>query len=443
MKRLAMLIALVPALLALGPTTARAAAPSSEEVQQLREEIALLKKQNAASEARIQALESKLTDVQQAQEKKDQELDAKIEEGTRTTAAGSVGDIVDKWFGDNRFVVTGYGSGTFDWDRNEQTTTFGASINPIFLFRVTDRVLFEGEPEIELESTGETNVNLEYAQADIILNDYATFVGGKFLIPFGDFIEHLHPAWINKLVSKPLPFVEGDEGGLLPFSDVGAQIRGAIPLSDKEGVDIDYTLFMSNGPRFEDSALGTPAIGTPFLTNNVDLNKGKGFGGRIALYPIPLSAEMGRLRLGASTYDGTWDGKEGLWFTAYGADFAYQLDELDVRGEYLQTRRQLLGQSTDHRDGWYLQAAYKLSRLGIEPLNKVELVARWSGLQQHALAADDVLGTDARPGNPREFAFGVDYWLTPSVVGKLEYDWSYGDKVQNNNMIHAQIAVGF
>jgi hypothetical protein len=442
MTRLATLIASVAVLLALGPAAGWAAAPSSDEIQQLKQEIELLRQQNAASEARIQALEQKLADVQQAQEKKDQELDAKIAQGAQAGGAVST-DILDSWFGDNRFVITGYGQGSFDWDRNEQTNTFGASINPIFLYRVTDRVLFEAEPEIELESTGETNVNLEYAQADIVLNDYMTFVGGKFLIPFGDFIEHLHPAWVNKLVSKPLPYVEGDEGGLMPFSDVGAQIRGAVPLSDQEGVSLDYTLFMANGPRFEDSALGTPAIGTPFLTNNVDLNKGKGFGGRIGLYPIPLSAEMGRLRIGASTYDGTWDDKRGLWFTAYGADFSYQLDELDLRGEYLQTRRQLLGQSTDRRDGWYLQAAYKLTRLGFEPLDKVELVARWSGLQQHALAADDTLGTEARPGNPREFAFGVDYWLTPSVVGKLEYDWEFGDKVQNNNMIHAQIAVGF
>ena len=443
MIRLVMLIALLSAFLALGPTTARAAAPSSEEVQQLRKEIDLLRKQNAASEARIQALENKLTDVQQAQEKKDQELDAKIAQGTPGTAAGAARDALDNWFGDNRFIVTGYGSGTFDWERNGGTSTFGASVNPIFLYRVTDRVLFEAEPEIELESTGETNVNLEYAQADIVLNDYATLVGGKFLIPFGDFIEHLHPAWINKLVSKPMPYVEGDEGGLMPFSDVGAQVRGGTRLFDTEGVDLDYTVFASNGPRFEDSALGTPAIGTPFVTNNVDINQGKGFGARIALYPIPLSMEMGRLRIGASTYDGTWQGKGDPWFTAWGVDFAYQLDELDLRGEYLQTRRQLIGQSTDHRDGWYLQAGYKLSRLGFEPLNKVELVARWSGLQQHALAADDTLGTEARPGNPRELAFGVDYWLTPSVVGKFEYDWAFGEKVRNDHMLRAQIAVGF
>ena len=443
MTRLVKLVALTSVLLALGPTTVRAAPPSSEEVQQLRKEIDELRAQNAASEARIQALEAKLTDVQQAQEKKDQELDAKIAQGTQATTAGVTADVLDKWFGDNRFVVTGYGSGTFDWQQNDGTNTFGASINPILLYRVTNRVLFEGEPEIELESTGETNVNLENAQADIILNDYMTFVGGKFLLPFGDFIEHIEPAWINKLATKPLPYVEGDEGGLLPFSDLGAQVRGGIELFDTEGVSVDYTAFMSNGPRFEDSALGTPAIGTPFLTNNVDLNKGKGFGGRIGLYPIPLAAEMGRLRIGASTYDGTWDDKEGLWFAAWGLDFAYQLDELEVRGEYLQTRRQLLGQSTDHRDGFYLQAAYKLSRLGIEPLNKVELVARWSGLQQHGLAADDVLGTEARPGNPRELAFGVDYWLTPSVVGKLEYDWEFGDKVRNDNMIHLMVAVGF
>jgi hypothetical protein len=302
---------------------------------------------------------------------------------------------------------------------------------PILLYRVTDRVLFEGELELGLNENGGTDVNLEYAQADVFLNDYVTLVGGKFLLPFGEFIQQLHPGWINKLVSFPLPFRENEEGGLLPFSDVGVQLRGGAPLGP-EGVGLDYTVFVSNGPRFE-----SEEVGALFQSNNVDGNKGKGFGARFVVRPLPVASGLGHLRLGASTYDGKWDGGK-LWFTSWGMDAAYQLNELELRGEYVQTRREMPEDiRRDFREGWYVQGAYKLARLQVPYLNRMELVARYSGVNQRAVTNEELLP------HPRQVALGLDYWITPSVVGKLEYDRELPRDAKNDHAVRAQIAVGF
>lgn len=402
-----------------------------EEIRQLREEAESTRKKTEELQRRIDRLEAR-------DEERERALEQRIEAAPRR--------YLERYLGENRFVLTGWGAGTYEWERNANSNTFTAVFVPIFLYRVTDWVLFEAEPEFELASDGDTEVNLEYAQADIFVNDYVTAVGGKFLLPFGDFIQQLHPAWINKLASFPLPFRE--EGGLLPFSDVGFQLRGGAQILDREGVALDYTLFVSNGPRF-----ASDEVGSDFESNNVDPNRGKGFGARLAAYPLPLAMEMGRLKLGASTYDGKWDEDNDLWFTSWGIDAAYQLDELELRGEYLETWRDMPeGVRTDRREGWYVQGAYKLSRVPVPHLNRLELIVRYSGLNQRgpedadgeAASAEGEEGEeDALVTKPRQVALGLDYWLTPSVVAKLEYDRELPRNAKNDHAIRAQIGVGF
>ena len=91
----------------------------------------------------------------------------------------------------------------------------------------------------------------------------------------------------------------------------------------------------------------------------------------------------------------------------------------------------------DRREGWYVQAAYKLARLQMPHLSRMELVARYSGLNQRAVTDEELLP------HPRQVAFGLDYWLTPSVVGKLEYDRDLPRDAPNDDVVRGQIAVGF
>ncbi len=410
-----------------------AAADSSTETRELREEMRRLRDENERNRQRMEDLERKLQQIEAKDQQNQTEIEAKVAREVEKQGSDGPRRYLERYFGENRFVLTGWGAASYEWQRNSNTNTFAATLAPILLFRMTDRVLFEAEPEFELEDDGDTEVNLEYAQADIFLNDYMTAVGGKFLLPFGQFIEQLHPAWINKLASAPLPFREPEEGGLLPYSNVGFQMRGGAQLFDREGLDLAYTAYIANGPRYDSDEVG--ALLNP---NNLDNNRGKGYGARLALYPLPLDNPVGRLMLGASTFDGKWDEGGNFWFTSWGLDLAYQLAELEVRAEYVRTMRQMPADvGNDDREGWYAQAAYKLSAVGIAYLDRVEIVARYAGVNQRAVTDEELLP------HPRQVAVGFDYWITPSVAWKLEYDRDLPENAPSDDAVRTQIAVGF
>lgn len=411
-------------LMLLGPAAAQKTPTSLKDV---RRELGQLREQREQDRQRIEELEKKLKTMEEAAAAKEAE-----QKKVTSTLDRVLPELRSLRPGGDRFLISGYGFGTYHWNDNANTNTFSAGFNPIFLFRPTDWILFESELEVALPEDEETEVNLEYAQADIALTDYATLVAGKSLLPFGDFIEHLHPPWINKLASHPLPFREADEGGLLPFSDIGAQLRGGIPLPYGPGTSVDYTVYIANGPRFESDEVGA---GT--ASNNEDLNHGKAYGARLGLQPLPVDEEWGRLRFGASTYDGKWDENGDHWLTSWGLDAVYQRGPAEVRGEYLFTRREMpADEGDDKREGWYIQAAYKLAQVGVPYLERTELVARYSGQNQRA-------AEEGVAPHPRQVALGVDYWFTPSIVAKLEYDRDIPRDAPNNHEIRTQIAVGF
>lgn len=408
-------------------------ASSSSEMRQLKQEIERLKAENERNQKRIEELETKVEAVEQRGEEQQKQIESAK---AAAPSAGIVRDTIDRYWGQSRFLITGYGFLQHSWNENANANSFEARFNPIMLFRLNDWILFQSELEVELPEDAETEVNLEYAEADVFLNDYVTLAGGKFLLPFGDFIERLHPAWINKLVSHPLPFREGDEGGILPFSDIGVQARGGLALKSLgEGARLEYTIYGGNGPSYESDELGA-TLGS----NNVDNNRGKSIGARVALLPLPIDAGAGQLEIGGSTYNGQWNA-EGNWVRAAGVHGAYQFEEAEVRGEYLHVQRNMPDGAElphDNREGWYVQGAYRLAKLAVPYLDRTELVARYSGQNQRVTPED----SESQP-HPRQVAIGVDYWLTPSVAFKLEYDRDMPRDGEDNNTVRTQFALGF
>lgn len=394
-----------------------------DRIEELEHELKAVKNQNA----QLQKLSTQLQANDEQTTQQMQNLTQKVESNV---SPGSLQGFLDSYWGQHRFVVTGYATGTFEYDRNNSNNTFAAGFNPIILYRLSDWISFEGELEIKLPSDAETEVNLEYAHSDVFLNDHMQLAIGKMLTPFGDFIEDLHPAWINRMVSFPLPYRE--ETGLMPFSATGLQIRGGAEWG-AEGQDLDYSVIFANTPAFEEPGI----VGSPFTFNNIKTNtNGIAYGGRLRVYPLPLDAEIGRLEFGVSTYNGKW--LDGNWFTSWGIDTAYHVGPFEFRGEYLETARQMPAPaSADNRQGWYVQAGYQLYDLHFTPdidryLSRLELVARYSGQNQRAVVIDPEEpiipgnGTDVSPSllapHAREVALGIDYWIAPSVVWKLEYD---------------------
>ncbi len=426
-----------------------AAAPAWSEdadTAELLNEIRALRRENAENQERLRVLEQRLEE----QERTERSVTPK-ETPAAPVAQEEVRSAIDRYFGEDRFVLTGYGFARHNWNDNENENSFSAGFNPIFLYRLNDRVLFEGELELELED-GETEVDLEYAQIDLVLHDYVTLVAGKYLLPFGQFIERLHPAWINKLVTAPLPFDHHD--GVLPFTDVGVQLRGGVPLGYGDGARVAYTVYASNGPRYQSGE-----VGAAFANNHEDLNRGKAVGARVELFPLALDWNAGWLQVGASTYDGEWDSQGNRWFTSWGLDTFYRYRDLELRGEYVSTRRELAGPGRDRRDGWYAQGSYRLASVAPAPLNKLELILRYAERDQTEPPEEDgevlpLHGAVAQANeageehaelvaHPRQISVGLAYWITPSLVAKLEYDRDIPDQAENNHQIWTELAFGF
>ena len=85
----------------------------------------------------------------------------------------------DSFPGTTKLLLAGYGSAGFTAQDHGGGNQFAATFNPIFLWKLSDRLLFEGELEAELESH-DTSLALEMAQISYVANDYMTIGAGNF-----------------------------------------------------------------------------------------------------------------------------------------------------------------------------------------------------------------------------------------------------------------------
>src|SRR5204863_1805089 len=109
--------------------------------------------------------------------------------------------------GSTKFLLAGYGTAGFT-ARSGEDPFFDAAFNALFLWKLTDRLFFEGEMELEFEDEA-TTINLEVAQASYLLNDYMTIGVGRFLNTMNFFVERQHMNWVNKLPDKPPAVSDG------------------------------------------------------------------------------------------------------------------------------------------------------------------------------------------------------------------------------------------
>jgi hypothetical protein len=159
------------------------------------------------------------------------------------------------------------------------TITSSGGFNAIFLWKLTDRLFFEGELEFEFENN-ETTTNLEIAQASYLLNDYMTIGVGRFLNPTNFFVERQHMNWVNKLPDKPLAVYDG----LLPESELGAQLRGVIPIGPTK---LEYAAFVANAPGLITESDDFSEIGMLDFDNDANFGGHVAVGGHVGFIPIP------------------------------------------------------------------------------------------------------------------------------------------------------------
>ncbi len=349
--------------------------------------------------------------------------------------------------GTSTFLLRGYAhSGLEIMDDN--SSFVGGSFNPIFLWRQSSKLLFESELELELED-GETVIGLEYANMSYFLNDYITLRLGKFLIPFGTFGERLHPRWINRLPSNPLGYSHDEQVG--PSSQVGIEIRGAIPVLT--GYGINYSIYLVNGPNLNDGSIEPEEAGKLHYDNFLDNNKNKAIGGRIGFLPlsdatleIGFSGQFGKVGNTGSQY-------EDVSAKLYAFDLSYvkMIKELksiiDLKGQLniveVDNAEYVTGDDPNGMysfdnvsKAYYGQISLKPAFVKNEILNHLEFVGRYSKLLLPSKAAWG--------GEKTQLTFGINYWIDWRTVVKFGYqtitvDSNPGLPVTNSFLLHWSI----
>lgn len=342
--------------------------------------------------------------------------------------------------GTTKFLLAGWAEGMFE-ARNGQVSTFSASFNPIFLWELTPKLLFDGRLEIE-PSGGGTNVNLVNAQLSYLLNDYIALGVGEFFSPSNVFVERFEPQWINKLPDRPLAVYHG----ILPNISVGAQVRGGFPIGPTR---VDYAFYVSNGPVL--NTFDARTAGTLDFNSYTDNNDNKAVGGRVGFLPIP-GVEVGY---------GFETSKPGFQGTTF-SDLQALVQSVDLEitrdSDLLKGRINLFAQyawsHVDHavydpdgslgfgplpltakQDGGYAELAYRPTKVDIDFIRNLELIFRWDHLSR------DPSGL----GDPEEtrWTLGLNYWLSPSTVVKAAYEWDQPNGEPNENALLLQAAMGF
>ena len=324
------------------------------------------------------------------------------------------------------FQLAGYSSFDYVNTENGDGSFAGVKFAPIFHYRYGDMFQFEGELEFTVNSEGETDVELEYAAGTFFMNDYMGLQIGKFMSPVGQFVQNMHPSWINKLPSVPVGF---GHDGAAPTSNVGVALRGGLP--QIENIRSNYVVFVSNAPTFGIADDGDVIIDANGKTGTVD--NAFVVGGRYAIDPI------GNMEIGVSASTG--DISEALLsgesilrdYDVFGADMMYNFFSFSTKAEYIQ---QTVGDNAlSPLEGgtwkaWYGQISYQFEMVKLEP------VLRYSDYHNPEI-------------NRNQLALGLNYLFANNIIVKCAYeinndeDDKTSDSYANNNRFLAQLAFGF
>lgn len=359
---------------------------------------------------------------------------------------------------ETQFMIRGYGhTGYESFTSNGETRSSfnGGSFSPIFLFKHSDKLMFETELEFEI-SDGAFAIGFEYADIMYVLNDYMTLRAGKFLLPFGTFMERLHPSWVNRLPTKPLGF---GHDGIAPASGVGVELRGAF----HAGASVfNYAFYSTNG-----ATLKTPNGAEPIESGMLafgtleDNNSSKSFGGRIGLLPFSdSSTELGFSFYSTNQLGDTGSIYENLGANLYAFDFSYvkQIPSLggtfDIKSQYNKSKVDNIIYTVEEEPGvfedldfnndshsFYAQLSFRPSMSGNDFVRKLEFVGRYSKLRTPEGAGWE--------SNKKEYSFGLNYWISWRSVFKFSYQNINGEGGHdvvgnfNQNGVFMHWAIGF
>lgn len=364
-------------------------------------------------------------------------------------------DVQSTSFTDSHtFFLTGYGFTNVVKPENS-SSDLGVGFNPLVLWKLQDKALFEAEAEIELVNSS-TEITLEYAQLLYFANRFVTFGAGKFLSPNNVFMERLHPAWINKFPDNPLGLSGHGGTQIIAGTQIGLQFRGGIPVGPTK---LNYAVYASNGPELrldedqgegeEGEEHGHAAAGGPGsldFSGSSDLNGNKAFGGRVGLFPVPQldvgysfeTAEVSNVTTGFDNIRGN----NHVVDLSYLNQFGFLKGAIDLRGQYVwldigNPSAPPLNFDNKSRAG-YGQLAYRPTLLNTRVLPNFEAVVRYD---------EEVRPPDAPSSQDiTRWSFGLNYWLMPSTIVRGSYQYIRNDEqglIDTEYRWLAQFAMGF
>ena len=350
--------------------------------------------------------------------------------------------------GKSRFLLRGYAHSGLEITKDD-VSFVGGSLNPILIFKQSDRLLFESELEIELEGS-EVSLGLEYADISYLLTKSVTLRVGKTLTPFGIFIPNLHPAWINKFPSRPLG---AGHGGILPTADIGIELRGAAFLGPMK---TNYSVYVINGPRLNDGSVEAEEGGLLHFGIVPDNNKGKAIGGRIGFFPMSNS----RLEIGFSGQYGKVGAKDSKYSDVaarlYGVDLSYVQNlpgissVLDIKGQYAVSDVDEAEYPDEdpnsfitfdnHSTAWFAQLSLRPAMVDDNFFRNLEIAGRYSKLKTPEEAHWGV--------NQGQWEIGLNYWLDWRTLFKFSYrivngEAAHGGEAAPANTFFLHWAIGF
>ncbi len=357
--------------------------------------------------------------------------------------------------GNTKSLITG--SANFDFSYDDKAPVKGnfnsVGFSPIFLWKLSDRLFFEGEVEVAIDG-GETGVDLEYAKFSYRINKYMTLGAGRMLTPFGTYLERLHPTFIERFPNAPL-MIHHEDGmhSIGPNgAEMGVDLRGGFQLGTAK---MNYAIYVSNGPKLNGDEPGSNPEGTLEYENFYDNNNNKAIGGRIGFLPFSNSS----LEIGFSGNSGKVGSANSIYektaATAYAIDFSYvkSMSELksiiNLKGQYNSVNVDDAnyvdpGDSTGTGEYTFKnQSSVYYIQLGIHPafvennfFKNIEILGRYNS---GTLPKEAAWGG----GTTTRFDIGACYWLSWKSGLRFAYENQKSPDGSTSDIFLVRFATGF
>lgn len=362
--------------------------------------------------------------------------------------------------GNTKMVLSGVAWFGFQANLNDHsTTTVKNSFNnygfsPMFLWKLSDKLFFESEIEINNGA-----MELEYAKLSYSLNKYMIIGAGRMLTPFGAYAERWEPVHIERFPNahlRPNDEFLPDDSHLYWGAIMGVDVRGGIPLGSAK---MNYALYISNGPLLSKDANGNPTGVIQYENLLDENNNNKEVGGRIGLLPFSNSS----LEIGFSAKHGIAGdqgdpvyGKTGA--TAYAVDLSYVKSiealksTINFRGQFNKLKvdkaNYFLTESTTYTfdntmKNYYVQFSIRPSMAQNKSLKKTELLFRYNSLTLPTDAVWSIKDNNGNGGPVSRMDIGLAYWLSWKTGLHLAYESTAFPDGKKENRFLASVVYAF